>query len=89
MACSEITEVQVDLDNRTMKKLYSIPSEECSMVLFLGNAQRVTDNQTLAVWSDRGQMDIFDEEQQSVWKLNMGIGTAFGYGMWSENFGMR
>jgi hypothetical protein len=89
MPCSEITEVRIDTENRTLKKIASIPSAECSLVLFLGNAQPLPDKNVLAVWSDKGQMDVLNTDYQSIWKLNSNLGSAFGYGMWSANLGHR
>ncbi|MGC6510520.1 MAG: aryl-sulfate sulfotransferase [Myxococcota bacterium] len=87
MTCSEATELQLDLNNRTMTKVWSAPSEECLSVIFLGETHRIDDEQTLAVWSDRGQLDIFNAASESVWKVNLNFGAIFGFGSWHSELG--
>jgi len=85
MECSEVTELSLDLEQRLMRIEWSAPAEECLMVYFLGNALRLDDGNTLAVWSDRGQVDIFNPQSQSIWKLNLNLGAAFGFGGWTDS----
>ena len=87
MTCSESTELQLDLSSRTMTKVWSAPSEECLSVIFLGETHRLDNGQTLSVWSDRGQLDIFNADSESVWKVNLNFGAIFGFGAWHSEIG--
>jgi hypothetical protein len=90
MSCSEATELQLDLNTRRMTKVWSSPSEECLAVIFLGEAHRLDTGETLSIWSDKGQLDIFNSDSNSIWKVNLDFGAIFGFGMWTDELaGMR
>lgn len=50
----------------------------------LGDAVPLAGGDTLAVWSTAGEIAQVTEAGEVPWKVNLGVGTVFGYGTWSE-----
>lgn len=82
--CSEATEIAVDPDAGEAERTWSYTDPECLNVSTLGDAQRLANGNTLVVWSSAGQVDQVNPEGESVWQVSLDVGSAFGFGSFTE-----
>ena len=76
--CSEVLEITLDGDEAQRTWLYT--SDPCVSVTFFGEAQRLSNGNTAVIWSSAGQLDEITPDGESVWRVNLDIGGAFGFG---------
>ncbi|HJN73127.1 MAG TPA: aryl-sulfate sulfotransferase [Myxococcota bacterium] len=84
--CSEAVEIQLDLETGSASRVWSYATEECMPVIFLGQATRLDDGNTLVLWSSAGQMDEVTPDGESVWRVNTRVGGAIGFGGFVDSF---
>jgi hypothetical protein len=77
--CSDVTEIGLDLDDATARPVWSMDSDPCLVVTFLGEAHRLDDGDTVVVWSSAGQLDILGPEGELRWRLALDLGAGFGF----------
>jgi hypothetical protein len=69
----------VDPDAMTVSEVWSWTPSDVTSVDVLGNAQRLWNGSSLAVWSTAGMIDEVTPEGQVVWKLEASLNTQIGF----------
>jgi len=88
ITCSQATELQLNPVEKNVEISWTAESENCLWVSFWGNAIRLDNGNTMVMWSDKGQLDMFDQQGNIVWTLTIrGAQGIFGFGEWSDKFG--
>ena len=80
--CSEAVVLDLDLDVGEAVERDIYQSEECLLVVFLGEAVRLNQGNTRVVYSSSGQIDEIDPIGDIVWQLNTDLGGAIGFVDW-------
>ena len=74
--------LDLDLDSGEAVESETYQSEECLLVVFLGEAVRLDEGNTRVVYSSSGQIDEVDSTGEIVWQLNTDLGGAIGFVDW-------
>jgi hypothetical protein len=77
--CSEAVELTLDLETHTAERSWSYGSERCLLVTFLGNAERLAGGNTVVDFTTSGQIDEVTADGTLAWRVNMDIGSGFGF----------
>jgi len=77
--CSEATEVFLDAERGEATILKSWTADNCPVVYYLGNSERLDSGNTLVSWSSAGQLDELDPEGNAVLRATLPTGGYFGY----------
>ena len=78
-SCSRATEIALDFESGEAWVDWESRSERCVHVVFLGDAIRLDDGNTVVMYSSAGQLDIVDRQGHPVWSLQSDLGGAFGF----------
>ena len=84
--CSKVAKINLNENDPHVDWMSSSMSDPCFFVGFLGQALPISDDKTLANWSDKGQLSIWDSEQHALWQLNSALGAAFGFSDYRDTF---
>ena len=76
---ARLVEVAVDLDAQEVTEQWSWTPKHVTSIEVLGNAQRLLNGNSLAVWSTAGTIDEVTAEGEVVWKLEAPVGTQIGF----------
>jgi hypothetical protein len=77
--CSDVTEIELDLENQTARPVWTHDSDPCLLVVFLGEGRRLEDGDTVVSWSSAGQVDIIGPDKALRWRLALDLGAGFGF----------
>lgn len=75
--CSGAVEVEFVGDHADV--VWEHASEECVLVVFLGEALRLPDGDTLMMWSSSGMLDIVGPNGDLRWRMSLDLGAGFGF----------
>jgi hypothetical protein len=75
--CSGAVEVELSGDQATA--VWEHASEKCVLVVFLGEAHRLDDGDTLMMWSSAGMLDIVGPTGNVRWRMSMDLGAGLGF----------
>jgi len=75
--CSSVTEMEIK--NGAAKKTWSYIPTPCHKVLFLGNAERLANGNTLVNWTTSGRIEEVTRAKKLVWGVHTAIGAGFGF----------
>ena len=78
--CSEALEIQLNQETGQASHTWSYGTNECVLVLFYGEALRLTNGNTMVIFSSSGQVSESNPEGDTVWQINSDVGGAFGFG---------
>jgi hypothetical protein len=78
-SCSEVVEIGLDLEAGTAEAEWVLPSDPCIFIPFLGEALRLPDGDTVAMWSSAGRLDIVSPAGVLRWRLALDLGAGFGF----------
>lgn len=84
-ACAWVSHVRLDRDARVATELSRYEGRECNRVPFFGEATPLEDG-TFILWSSAGRMEEIDEDLETRFLLELGLGAAFAYGQRFESF---
>lgn len=76
--CSQAVSLAVEED--AVSSTWGYGSEECQLVSFMGNAERLSNGNTLAVFSATGVIDEVTPDGTLVQRLTLDSGAVFGFG---------
>lgn len=76
---------QFRLSGGTMEEVWSYTSPAGYHEFGLGDAVRMPSGNTKIVWSSSGELNEVTPEGELIWKLNLDVGTGFGYGDYTED----
>ena len=77
--CSEALEIEIDTQAGTASRGWTYETEDCLLTEYLGNAWRLDNGNTLAVFTKLGQMDEVTADGALVQRLNTGMGWWLSY----------
>lgn len=77
--CAEAAEIALDEQLGTAEKVWRWSPDECMIVPFLGNAERLGNDNTLVNFASLGQIDEVNPAGDIILQLNTDLGAAFGY----------
>jgi outer membrane protein assembly factor BamB len=75
--CSQA--VEIALDGGVARAVWSSDDADCTHVVFLGEATRRADGDTVVMYSSAGRLDVVDGDGQPLWRLETDLGAAFGF----------
>ena len=78
-SCSRATEIALDPSAGEAEIIWESRSEDCIHVVFLGDAKRLPDGDTVVMYSSAGQLDIVDRQGVTRWSLQTDLGAGFGF----------
>ena len=78
-SCSRATEIALDFESGEAWVDWESRSDRCIHVVFLGDAIRLDDGNTVVMYSSAGQLDIVDQQGRPLWSLQSDLGAAFGF----------
>ena len=61
------------------RRLWRATPTEGTYAYVLGDAERLGNGNTLSTWGNLGMLVEFDADAEVVWKVNLGLGTIFGF----------
>ncbi len=76
---SEVVEYTLDTDALLAEPIWSAIADPPLMCYVLGDVTRFDDGRTLVTWSTAGQIDLFRPDLELDWRIQIGLGAAFGY----------
>lgn len=82
---SRLVEYKLGGDPGTAEQVWEYASPEAYDVIGLGDAIRLTSGESVAIWGSAGVIDRLDTDGQVSSTFAAGLGTAFGYGSWSDD----
>ena len=77
--CSAAAELSMDFDSWEFEESWCYATEDCLVVSALGNAQRLSNGNTMLVLSTTGQIDETTSDGSLVWRVNSEFGWEFGF----------
>lgn len=78
-ACSWAAELAVDEASDAMAEVARWESEGCTLVTYLGSAQRLPGEVTMVDWTSAGRIDQITAANEVAWSVGLSAGHAFGY----------
>jgi len=75
--CSQA--VEIALDDGVARSIWASDDADCTHVVFLGEAIRRPDGDTVVMYSSAGRLDVVDAHGQPLWRLETDLGAAFGF----------
>ena len=79
LECSAAAELSMDFETWEFDESWCYATEDCLIVSALGNAQRLTNDNTMLVLSTTGQIDETTPDGELVWRVNSDFGWEFGF----------
>lgn len=79
-------EYLLDAERGTAEEIFRYQTDPSLYCFSLGDVIRLEGGDTIVVWSTAGQVDQVDAEGNLRWRMNGGIGAAFGYSTFRERF---
>lgn len=76
---ANVLELAVDATAGTAEEAWSWSPDELESIDMLGNAQRLWNGGTLAVWATAGRMDEAGPAGDTVWRVDAAMGTRIGF----------
>jgi hypothetical protein len=76
---ARLVELAVDPDAQAVTEQWSWVPDDVTSIEVLGNAQRLWNGNSLAVWSTAGMIDEVTQAGTLVWKLEAPLDTQFGF----------
>lgn len=76
---SRVQEYTLDLAAGTATEVWSYTADPAVYSFVLGDVTRLDDGDTLITWSVGGQIERVSPAGDSTWKVNTGVGSAFGF----------
>jgi hypothetical protein len=76
---ARVVEFALDFETMTAEEVWSYQHDPELSVYALGDVDRQDDGSTLIVWSTSGVIQYLSPEGEELWRLNTGLGYAFGY----------
>lgn len=77
--CAEASQIALDTDAGTAEKVWRWQPDDCLIVTYLGNADRLDNGNTLVNFASLGQIDEVEPDGDLVRQLNTDLGGAFGF----------
>lgn len=74
-----VAEFAIDWKARSATRLWRATPTEGTYAYVLGDAERLGNGNTLSTWGNLGMLVEFDADAEVVWKVNLGLGTIFGF----------
>lgn len=78
--CSEVTQITLDEVNGTAARTWSYAADPCLHATFLGHAERIWNDNIVAIYAASGQIDEATPDGELVWRINLDLGAGFGQG---------
>ncbi len=76
---SRVLEYEFDPAEPTAEQIWEYVSDPSVFSFVLGDVHRLDDGDTLVTWSVNGQLERVTPEGESTWRLQTGLGYAFGF----------
>jgi hypothetical protein len=83
--CSRAVEVRYDTETWTAEPIWSYGGDECLYTPALGDTQRLSNGNTVVVWSIRGKLAEVTPSGDPQFELLLPFGYAFGLGEMVED----
>jgi hypothetical protein len=76
---SRVVEYEIDLETNIATEVWSFISTPSVYTYVLGEPVRDPNGDTFINWSAAGQLERVTANSETIWKLNAGAGTVFGF----------
>ncbi len=88
-AASRVVELSLDREAALAETVWSYTPDPALYVYALGDVLRLPNANTLIDWSTAGRVEEVSPDGQTVWQLDVGLGSGFGYMAVFDDFYLR
>lgn len=76
---SRVASYDIDVEANTITETWNYTHEPLIECYILGDVMRFDTGETLIVWSTAGELEMIDQDDQTIWTANVDLGTVFTY----------
>ncbi len=86
-ASSRVVELSLDEAAGTATEVWDYWPDPSLYTYSMGGVSRLSSGRTVVNFATSGQVDVVEPDDSVVWRINAGVGGAFGYAEWEPSLG--